>query len=100
MNKRQTNILQLYRVSIDRRLEDVYSTFSTAKRKAYEDCIYDMLSNGGYDFKILSYNTYMFTCAYRYEDAKGFIHLVYHTATKREDITISIMKDGAIYEIK
>ena len=86
MNKRQTNIVKAYRRSTDRRLEDVYSTFSTAKRNAYEYCINDMVNNSGYDFRILSYNTFMFTCAYRYEDVNGRLHLVYHTANKREDI--------------
>ena len=49
-------------------LTDAYKKPSKAKYSVWLDCAYDMLKNFGWGLKVISYNTFMFTCGYLYTD--------------------------------
>lgn len=66
-NKGQA-FLGAYRLSNDYTLYDVYTTCSRKKLLAYDACIARMQNMNGNGFKILSANTFTFTCAYRVEN--------------------------------
>lgn len=66
-----------------------YDKPSAAKWKAYKYCLEDMANHDGEHFRVVSANTYAFTCAYVYinkEDGKK--HLRYHTSTNVYDFRI------------
>ena len=50
------------------RLSDCYGKYSTCKAIAERDCIKMMLSENGEGFKILSFNTFGFTCGWKVEN--------------------------------
>lgn len=54
--------------SDDTRLSDVYGRYSDKKSRAYEYCRNLMLKYNGYNFHIISYNTFMFTCGFMFHD--------------------------------
>lgn len=49
-------------------LSDIYSSYSAAKARAERDCRDRMANLNGYDFRMMSGNTYAFTCGYRTDD--------------------------------
>ena len=51
-------------------LDDCYNTYSYAKENAYDYCINKMNKMNGYDGRILSYNTFVFTYAFMTDDNK------------------------------
>jgi hypothetical protein len=67
-SKRARCLINSYLNSNAYRLEDIYTTCSHSKYNAYESCFNKMINNNGYGFRILSYNTFMFTCAYLIEE--------------------------------
>lgn len=78
------DIVRRYHRATNEGLYDVYTKPSHNKINAYEKIFHEMVQNGGWGLKILSYNTFMFTCAYQCVDENGVIHLVYHTPSKKE----------------
>lgn len=49
-------------------LTDAYKKPSKAKSSVWFDCRYDMAKNFGWGLKVISYNTFMFTCGYLFTD--------------------------------
>lgn len=62
------DMYQRYNHSADTQLEDVYGRYSDKKARAYAYCRNLMSKYDGYDFRIISYNTYMFTCGFKFRD--------------------------------
>ena len=88
MTKREQCIVECYNETENRGLFDCYNQPSPYKISAYEDIKSEKISLCGYGLKVLSYNTFMFTCAYKYINEKGVEILVHHTPTKKEEIII------------
>jgi len=59
-------------------LKDCYARPSNAKEKAYFWCKYVMVRSNGYDIRICSYNTQIFTAAFRFME-NGIEYLAYIT---------------------
>ena len=55
-------------------LTDVYGRYSLRKERAFEHIRYEMYDSRGFDLRITSHNSQMFTCAYQRENS-----LIYHT---------------------
>ena len=86
MTKRQRAIVDSYYKSTITELGECYHTFSERKRQAYNNCAAQYHLDDGYCFRIISYNTFMFTVGYTRNNGT---ELVYITPTKKEVIEIS-----------
>ena len=86
MTKRQRAIVNSYYKSTITELGECYHTFSERKRQAYKDCLHQYLEDDGQYFRIVSYNTSIFTVGYTIDNGTK---LVYITPTKKEVIEIS-----------
>ena len=86
MTKRQRAIVESYYDSTIIDLGKCYHKFSERKRQAYKDCVHQYLEDDGQNFRIISYNTFMFTVGYTIDNETK---LVYITPTKKEVIEIS-----------
>lgn len=61
-------------------ITDAYKKPSKAKYSVWLDCAYDMIKNSGWGLKVISYNTFMFTCAYLFvEPETGVVKFKYFT---------------------
>ena len=94
MNKEQRVILERYKGSYKRDLYDCYTQYSRAKINAYESCIRLMDSYDGYDFRIISYNSHMFTAGFRFKDSGLREWFMYMTKTRREKFLIEEVKEA------
>ena len=63
--KRGQRWIESYDRSTDSTLSDCYGRFSCAKARAERDCKNKMEKEGGEDFRIISYNTFGFSCGWR-----------------------------------
>ena len=64
MNKRDLEFLKAYRNSYNYNIYDCYAKPSENKVIAYEETRNYMESIGGNGYRILSYNTFSFTCGF------------------------------------
>ena len=83
MKERDLQILKSYVKYHGRTLEQCYNNPSTAKISAYNAIRREMIENNGDCLTVLSYNTFMFTCAYTYIDGNNDWWLVYHTPNNK-----------------
>lgn len=79
-SKKATSLVDNYMNSRNRTLANCYVRPSSAKEKADFWCRYYMISNGGYDYRICTYNAQIFTAAFRFKE-KGIEYLCYMTPT-------------------
>ena len=79
--KKAQGFIRAYMYSNDYSLRDVYSTYSGAKASAENYCRMCMISEGGANFKIISSNTFGFTCGYTVKKTDGSTTLIVHTAS-------------------
>lgn len=82
MNKKQARIYEQWLRSNNLNLYDCYKKPSESKLDAERSIIYSCRQMHGKRFRILSFNTYSFTCAYSVEkDGKTLLiwHSPYHT---------------------
>ena len=70
--------LGLYKRSDAERLEDVYKTCSKEKASSFFEIKYEMVRNGGKNIRVLTHNTFKYTCGYMLENK-----LIVHTPTNR-----------------
>jgi len=63
------------------RLSQIYETWSSKKDDAYKECKELMKSLGGKNFRIISYNAWMFTAGFVYRDEDGKKWFVYMSRT-------------------
>ena len=54
-----------------RDLDDVYSRYSTAKKRAWRDCERRCAEKDGYCLSVISHNTNVFTAGFMYEGEAG-----------------------------
>ena len=75
MNKKQQSILDAYNNSNLTNIYQCYDKPSYFKVRAFNECKDACDACDGWGFKILSYNTFMFTIAYQYKkDGKTWLH--------------------------
>ena len=87
MNKKQQQLLNNYLKSSDYYLYDVYTRCSLEKEIAYDRIRCECAYNDGFDLRICSANTFVFTMAYSYY-AGDKLHLRYHTRDNVYDFEI------------
>ena len=66
--KKARALVQAYERSYNYELNQCYASYSHAKAVAEAHCRKKMFDMGGYGFKILSFNSQVFTCGWLYED--------------------------------
>ena len=87
-SKKATSLAQNYWNSYDRALTDCYARPSIAKEKADFRCRHFMIVNGGYDYRICTYNSQIFTAGFRFKE-KDVEYLCYMTPTYNYIIRLS-----------
>ena len=65
------DILYRYYRSGASELSDVYGRYSEAKRRAWKSCEALCDEIGGYDLRVVSYNSNIFTAGFRYRNMRG-----------------------------
>ena len=88
MTKKALYRVIAYRKATATTLRDVYSSWSDDKEKAYRRCIQMKVDMNGYDFRIISANTWQFSCGFLYRDGDGVEHLMYITKGEDNDIRL------------
>lgn len=79
-------------------LDEAYpSGCSADKRAAERNILSEMREANGYDYRILSKNTFQFSCGYVYVDSEGKPRLRCHTASHKYDVPYMTMAE--IYKI-
>ena len=66
--KVRERFVNAYSMSCKTSLFDCYDKPSQHKVRAENDCMNKMYADYGYDFRIISYNTFAFTCGWLMED--------------------------------
>lgn len=95
MNKKQTGIYHQWLKSNNLNLYDCYKKPSESKLDAEWRIIYACRQMHGKRFRILSYNSYSFTCAYSVEkDGKNL--LIWHSPYHSEVFEIPTQARGVI----
>lgn len=79
MTKKQQQMLWNVTHSSNESLYDVYKTFSQDKYLACERCQREMDSLNGFNFRITSANTFLFSCGFLYYDDNKRLHCRYYT---------------------
>lgn len=82
MTKFQQNIYDRYIASNLIYLTDCYINYSDAKYEAYINCREQQELDIDTTFRIISYNTFMFSCAYVFKKSNGDWYLKYFTPRK------------------
>ena len=88
MTKQEQNIVWAYNATQNRGLYECYANPSANKIRAYNQILDEKYEKCGFDLRVLSFNSFMFTVAYTYLNDKGEEVLVYHTPTRRQEIII------------
>ena len=87
-NKNIKNKYNEYKRSDARQLWDVYGKFSNEKIKAFDYCVDLCKKYNGVDLKIISYNTFAFSCGFTYTNDDGRKMFVYITKTQDQQTQI------------
>ena len=87
-SKKAAYLAQNYWNSYRRNLTECYGRFSSAKGNADFWCRQRMVELGGYDYRICTFNSQMFTAGYRFKE-NGTEYLVYKTPTYTYKIRLS-----------
>lgn len=86
-NKRAQEISAKYDRATATCLSDVYGKWSKAKENAFDYCQRLMAEYRGWNLKILSANTFMFTAGFEFENPEtGAIAIMYITPSKNEAV--------------
>lgn len=85
MTKKQQQMLWQVTHSSNESLYDVYKTFSQGKYIAYERCKGDMYRKEGFNFRITSANTFLFSCGFLYYDDDKHLRCRYYTGQNTYD---------------
>lgn len=84
-NKRAIQITEQYERATATRLSDVYGRYSDAKQRAFDYCQRLKREHNGYDMRILSHNTFVFTAAFLFDDPEtGVISIMLITPSRDE----------------
>ena len=79
MTKKQMAMVDAYNRTNARALDDVYGSYSAAKKEAYSYCRGLQYKMKGYDGRIPSANSFAFTYAFRYKE-NGDEYMCYCTS--------------------
>ena len=85
MTKKQQQMFKAVHDSEYCNLYDVYKSFSDAKRRAYDYCIYEMHRKNGFYFRITDANCNFFCCGFLYYDENKRLHCRYYTGRNTYD---------------
>ena len=85
MTKKQQQMLWNVTHSNNESLYDVYKTPSINKYMAYDNCIYEMRRKDGFNFRITSANTFIFSCGFLYYDENNHLRCRYYTGRNTYD---------------
>lgn len=88
MTKKQYQMYLAVKNSKNESLYDVYKTFSHAKYMAFDNCIYEMRINDGFNLRITSANTFSFSCGFLYYDYDKRLHCRYYTGQNVYDFIV------------
>lgn len=89
MKKKDLSILETYNRYEGRTLYDCYNATSSVKADSWFSIYTEMVRLKGYGLTVLSYNTFMYTCAYKYYDEIREVEiLVVHTPSTRREIVL------------
>ena len=88
MTKAQRVMLDNYRRSTARTLDDIYGNYSANKARAFRDCEWRRKQREGFDARIPTHNQQVFTYAYQFVDLDGCICLHYETAVHQYDFCV------------
>lgn len=80
-------ITERYENATARRLSDVYGRWSKKKQDAFDYCERLMCENEGWELRIISANTYMFTATFEFvpkDSETGAVCIMYITPGKRK----------------
>ena len=91
MTKKEQAIYDRYQQATATELRDVYTRWSQSKQASYDNIKAEMLRVEGHDLKILSANTFQYSCAYMFEISR-LQYLVYHTANNKKVIRVNRIK--------
>lgn len=85
--KKAQNLIHNYEYANASELWQVYDNYSYAKQRAFEWCKERMHELDGYGFRICTFNTFQFTCAFKFM-FEGEEWLQYHTASYTYNIKL------------
>lgn len=78
--KQEQGFIAEYEHSTYTSVEQCYSSPSDRKLRAQSHCIECCFLVNGYGFRIISHNTWVFSCAYKYINIRtGYEHMIVHT---------------------
>lgn len=66
--KKASSFIHQYETSTSHVLRDIYKNYSWNKEKAYNSCMQRMTELHGHDFRLLSGNSFHFSCGYIIEN--------------------------------
>lgn len=96
--KKAANLNYKWHVATCVSLAEAYKTGGSQEKRAAEKRIYqEMQALGGHSFRIVSANTFNFSCAYVYYNEEGEARLRFYTAANFWDVPYMTM--AQIYEI-
>lgn len=87
MTKHNIELLRQYDNTKWTSLYEAYENPSANKRKIYDDCLAVCKEKHGYNYRIVSRNTYVFTFAFKYKK-DGKTHLFYMTPAHDYDFEV------------
>lgn len=97
MTKNEMAMYRAFATAPQKSIYEVYGRLSTAKIRAWESIREECYVNGGSALRVVSHNTFMFTCAYVYPDPEtGALRLMYHTPSSRYDIDLTFSNSDDI----
>lgn len=87
MTKKQMELVERYNSAEHASVWSCYGKPSWNKVGAEREILDEMNANDGWGYRVTSYNTFHFSCAYKYMK-DGMETLVYHTSANRWEIPL------------
>lgn len=87
MTKKELEVIRNYKNSDTYSIYEAYERPSYNKERTFEVILREMDEKNGYGMRILSKNTFVYTCAYRFEE-NGKEYLRYHTPSNVMNIEL------------
>jgi len=86
--KAQQSMVRAYDNAKYSTIEQAYKAPSQAKIYAFDHIWFEMKRNHGTGMRITGKSCHFFSCAYKYYDEEGQLHLRYHYPTRVEDFVL------------
>lgn len=88
LTQKEIGMINNYKRAYMSSISELYKNASSAKWRAENYIIGEMVGKNGYDYRVIGGNSMTFSCGYQYKDKDNMTHLVYHTAYNRYDIMV------------